>query len=113
MAEDAAEPLIRQAIAGNDEAVAWVRGQADVTHAPDVLALGALLAPTSDGAQLLDRAAAEASCRADRQLVAIVRAHLAGDRDLVDALARDHLVDFPGSYLVAWIASGAEVGGGA
>jgi hypothetical protein len=34
-----------------------------------------------------------------------------GDRDLVDALARDHLTDFPGSYLVAWVASGAQATG--
>ena len=29
--------------------------------------------------------------------------------ELVDALARDHLVDFPGSYVVAWVASGAQI----
>lgn len=30
-----------------------------------------------------------------------------GDRDLVDALARDHPVDHPHRLLVAWIAAGA------
>ena len=41
----------------------------------------------------------------DRQVVAIARAHLAGDSELVDALARDHLVTFPDSLIVSWIAS--------
>jgi hypothetical protein len=40
-------------------------------------------------------------------MVAIARARLTGDVDLVDALARDHLVDYPDSYVVAWIASDA------
>jgi hypothetical protein len=35
------------------------------------------------------------------------RARLAGDHDLVDALARDHLVDHPDSYVVSWIAFNA------
>ena len=39
----------------------------------------------------------------DRQVVAIAVAHVAGDADRVDALARDHLVDHPDSVLVAWI----------
>ena len=38
-------------------------------------------------------------------MVAIARAWLAGDDELVDALARDHLVDHPDSYVVSWIAS--------
>jgi hypothetical protein len=37
--------------------------------------------------------------------VAIATAHLRGERDLVDALARDHLVDHPDNVLVAWIAA--------
>jgi len=41
----------------------------------------------------------------DRQVVAIARAHLAGDSELVDALARDHLVTFPDSLIVSWIAA--------
>jgi hypothetical protein len=32
---------------------------------------------------------------------------LNGNDDLVDALARDHLVDYPDSLIVAWIASDA------
>ena len=44
----------------------------------------------------------------DRQLVAIATAHLRGERDLVDALARDHLVDHPDNVLVAWIAAASH-----
>jgi hypothetical protein len=40
-------------------------------------------------------------------VVEIARAHLDGNSELVDALARDHLVDFPDSLIVAWIASDA------
>ena len=50
-----------------------------------------------------DDAAVAASTR-DRQLVAIAAAHRRGDGELVDALARDHLVDHPDSVLVAWMA---------
>src|SRR4051812_14686298 len=52
----------------------------------------------------LARARSLAATTRDRQLVAIAAAHLRGDRDLVDALARDHLVDHPDNVLVAWIA---------
>ncbi len=50
------------------------------------------------------RAGGIAATTRDRQLVAIAAAHLRGERDLVDALARDHLVDHPDNVLVAWIA---------
>jgi hypothetical protein len=46
-----------------------------------------------------------ATTTSQRQLVAIAAAHLNGDRDLVDALARDHLADHPSSVLVAWISA--------
>ena len=36
--------------------------------------------------------------------MAIATAHRRGERELVDALARDHLVDHPEEVLVAWIA---------
>jgi hypothetical protein len=112
MPDQGVEQVIRQAIAGNGDAVARVRAQGEVTGDPKLLVIAALVAPREDAGPLVDRAAAVASYREDRQLVAIVRAHLADDRELVDALARDHLADFPASYLVAWVASGAEVGGG-
>ena len=69
---------------------------------PSVLAAAALFAP--DGDALLARAAASATTTRDRQLVAIATAHRRGDRQLVDALAREHLVDHPDSVLAAWIA---------
>jgi len=100
------DDVARRAIGGDVEAVAWVSSQADATAEPTLMALAALLGSRPDR---LARAAAVATTRRDRQTVAIARAHLAGDRELVDALARDHLVDFPDSYLVAWIASGADV----
>ncbi|MEA2180616.1 MAG: hypothetical protein QOG77_3913, partial [Solirubrobacteraceae bacterium] len=43
-----------------------------------------------------------------RQLVAIAAAHLRGERDLVDALARDHLVEHPDNVLVSWIADASH-----
>ena len=112
MTDKGAEQLIRQAIGGNGAAMTSIRAQVARTDDPVLLVLAALLTVLPDGRLLLDRAAAAASNREDRQLVAIARAHLASDGQLVDALARDHLVDFPGSYLVAWLASGAHVAGG-
>jgi hypothetical protein len=54
---------------------------------------------------LMARAAEWASSTRDRQLLAIATAHLAGEIDRVDALAREHLVDYPDSVLVSWLAS--------
>jgi hypothetical protein len=59
---------------------------------------------------LLTRAEAVARTTRDRQLVAIAAAHLDGDADRVDALARDHLVDHPDNVLVAWIAAMSRTG---
>jgi hypothetical protein len=112
MTDHGAEQLIRRAIGGNDAALTSIRAQVTRTNEPVLLVLAALLAVRPDGRVLLDRAAAAASNREDRQLVAIARAHLASDGELVDALSRDHLVDFPGSYLVAWLASGAHIADG-
>jgi hypothetical protein len=69
---------------------------------PAALVAAALYSP--DARLLLDRAAEVATTTRDRQLVAIAAAHLRGERDVVDALARDHLVDHPDSVLAAWIA---------
>jgi hypothetical protein len=70
---------------------------------PEVLVTAALFAPDADA--LLARANAAASTSRERQLVAIATAHLRGDQELVDALARDHLADHPGDVLVACIAA--------
>jgi hypothetical protein len=72
---------------------------------PRVLVAAALAA--DDGAALLARAAGLAATARDRQLVAIAAAHARGERALVDALARDHLVDHPDDVLVAWMAGAA------
>jgi class 3 adenylate cyclase len=62
----------------------------------------------SDGEERMARAAERAVTTRDRQLVAIASAHLRGERELVDALARDHLVDHPDNVLVAWIAGASR-----
>ena len=69
---------------------------------PEILVAASLFAPDAGG--LLARAASLAATTRDRQLVAIAAAHRRGDGELVDALARDHLVDHPDSVLVAWMA---------
>jgi hypothetical protein len=76
------------------------------SHDPAVLVAAALHAADADA--LLARAAASATTTRDRQLVAIAAAHLRGEHDVVDALARDHLVDHPDSVLAAWIADASQ-----
>jgi hypothetical protein len=66
----------------------------------------ALFTPRGD--RLLARAERLAATTRDRQVVAIAAAHQRGDRRLVDALARDHLVDHPDNVLVAWIADASN-----
>ena len=69
---------------------------------PEILVAASLFVP--DAERLLARAGSLAATTRDRQLVAIADAHRRGERDVVDALARDHLVDHPDSVLAAWIA---------
>jgi hypothetical protein len=70
------------------------------------LVTAALVAPDGDG--LLARAHGIAATTRDRQLVAIATAYRRGDRELVDALARDHLVNHPDNVLVARIADASH-----
>lgn len=107
MDDDDLEGTIRRAIGGDPVAVAWVRTQADTSIEPAVITMAALL--EGDPARLVDALAVAISSR-DRQLVAIADAHLSGNRQLVDALARDHLAEHPDSVMVAWIASDAAGG---
>jgi len=93
-------------MAGDDSAVEAIVEAARGGGEPSVLAAAALFVP--DGDALLARAAASATTTRDRQLVAIATAHRRGDRQLVDALAREHLVDHPDSVLVAWIAEASQ-----
>jgi hypothetical protein len=102
MTDEGVDRVIRQAIGGDRTAVAWILEHADTSEDPLIIAMAALLESSS---VRLDRAWTVASSRHDRQAVAIARARLEGDDDLVDALARDHLLDHPDSYVVAWIAS--------
>ncbi|MFN8112783.1 MAG: hypothetical protein U0R51_06240 [Solirubrobacterales bacterium] len=96
------DDLIHQLVVGDSAAVAAIVSASRTSGDPTILVAAALFAP--DGDALVERARAAATSTRDRQLVAIASAHLAGDRELVDALARDHLVDHPDSVLVAWIA---------
>ena len=102
MASVHARDLLHRLMAGDDSAVEAIVEAARGGGEPSVLAAAALFVP--DGDVLLAQAAASATTTRDRQLVAIATAHRRGDRQLVDALAREHLVDHPDSVLAAWIA---------
>jgi hypothetical protein len=104
MAGDPVDLVIRRAIGGDADAISWIEAQADTTAEPILVVMAALL---EGDAGRLDRALLVARTVRDRQVVAIADAHLRRHHDLVDALARDHLVDHPDSYVVAWIASDA------
>ena len=106
MTDNGVASMIRQAIGGNASAISWVMAHADTIEDAVVIAMAALL---ERHASRLDRARAVAATSRDRQVVAIARAHLEGQGELVDALARDHLVDYPDSLIVAWIASDTVV----
>lgn len=107
MTDSGADIAIRQAIGGDPAAISWIMTHADISEDAVVISMAALLERQSERLQL---AGAAAATTRDRQVVAIARAHLDGQSELVDALARDHLVDFPDSLIVAWIASDS-VGG--
>ena len=77
-------------------------GKGLVTHREDGPRY--VYAPTANP----DRARDVAATTRERQLVAIATAHRRGERELVDALARDHLVDHPDNVLVAWIADASH-----
>jgi hypothetical protein len=96
------EQLIHQLAVGDAAAIALIVEESRTSEDPAILVAAALFTPDADG--LMARASDLATTTRDRQLVAIGTAHLRGQRDLVDALARDHLVDHPDNVLVAWIA---------
>jgi hypothetical protein len=100
-----AEPdnVIHQLVVGGDAAIAQIITRAQASNDVTTLVAAALFA--ADPGELLRRAAGFASTTRDRQVVAIAVAHVAGNADRVDALARDHLVDHPDSVLVAWISA--------
>jgi hypothetical protein len=98
--------LLHQLMVGDAATVAAIVAASRASDDPLTLVATALFAP--DGERLLARAARVAVSTRDRQLVAIASAHLRGERDLVDALARDHLVDHPDNVLAAWIAAASQ-----
>jgi hypothetical protein len=98
--------LLDRLVLGDDAAIASLAQASRTSRDPVVLVAAALVAPDAD--RLLARAGRLAATTRDRQLVAIAVAHRRGERELVDALARDHLVDHPDSVLVAWIADAAH-----
>ena len=104
----AAEPedVIHHLVVGGDPAIAEIIERAHTTDDVTTMVAAALFAP--DPGELLQRAAGAAQTTRDRQVVAIAVAHVAGDADRVDALARDHLVDHPDSVLVAWISANSH-----
>jgi DNA-binding GntR family transcriptional regulator len=105
MTPDETDAVVRQLISGDPAAAAALLARAMTSTEPLVLIAAALLDPGSPG--FLARAVSAAERPADRQLTALAAAHLAGDPDLVSALAREHLLDHPDSVLAAWIAAGA------
>ncbi len=108
MSDDGTDSAIRRAIGGDPDAVEWIDEQVATTDRAVLVVMAALL---SDRPDLLDRADGLAATRRERQEVAIARFHLDGRAELVDALARDHLVDHPDSLIIAWVASGAGTAG--
>jgi hypothetical protein len=100
------EHLLHQLVVGDVAAIAAIVAASRTSDDPAILVAAALFAPDADG--LLARAAGAAATTRERQLVAIAAAHLRGERALVDALARDHLVDHPDNVLVAWIAGASH-----
>lgn len=100
------ETLLRRIIGGDAAASALLVDRARNSNEALLLAAAALIDPGTPG--LLARAAVSAATTRDRQVVAITTAHLTGDLNRVDALARDHLADYPDSLLVSWIAAGAS-----
>lgn len=95
------DDVIHRLAVGDPSDVAAIVGQASTSEDVTTLVAAALFAP--DPGDLLRRAASLAATTRDRQVVAIAVAHVAGDAELVDALARDHLTDHPTGVLVAWI----------
>ena len=106
MTPDDGDDLVRQLMSGDPAAAAAIRSSAATSSEPLVLTAAALLDPAD--ADLLRRAGAAAHRTRDRQVVALAAAHLAGERDRLTALAREHLLDHPDSVIAAWIAAGAH-----
>jgi hypothetical protein len=88
------------------DAIAALLAESAMSDDPTTVVVAALFTP--EPCALLARAHDLALTTRDRQMVVIASAYVGGDRDLVDALARDHLTDHPDSVVVAWIAGAAQ-----
>ena len=97
------DALIRRLIGGHGTAPDEIRRRARTDSTPILLVAAALL--SDQPGDLLVRAGRSATTARDRQLVVLAAAHVAGDRDRLDALVRDHLADHPDNLLAAWIAA--------
>jgi hypothetical protein len=96
------EHLVRRLVSGDETTIAAIVDASRASEDPLILVAAALFSGDRDA--LLARAETAAKTTSERQLVAIAGAHARGERGLVDALAREHLVEHPDSVLVAWIA---------
>jgi hypothetical protein len=94
--------LLARLVGGDEAAIPTIVSASRTSADPLILAAAALFA--DDGEALLTRARAAAAAMPDRQVVAIAAAYRDGERERVEALAREHLVDHPHDVLVAWIA---------
>jgi len=74
-------------------------------YASDDVVLIVAVAVFAHDTGLLSHAANLSATAAQRQLIAIASAHLAGEAQRVHDLARDHLAENPDSVLVAWISA--------
>jgi hypothetical protein len=100
------DTVIHQLAVGDAAAIAEIVEVARTSDDLTTVVAAALFTPTHD--DLMARATTLAITARDRQLVAIAAAHLRGDPDRVEDLARDHLADHPDSFLVAWITATAN-----
>src|SRR3954470_4769120 len=98
--------LLGRLVTGDDAAITAIVEASQTSDDPLILVAAALFAPPGD--RLLVRAERLAATTRDRPLCAIPAAHQRGECELVDALARDHLVDHPNNVLVAWIADASN-----
>ncbi len=103
--------LLRQLLSSDPAAADGVVRRARTAREPLVLVAAALAEPARG--DLLPRAMRMATSPRERQVVAVAQAFLAGEADRVQALAREHLVDHPGSVLVAWLAASTPPSAGA
>ena len=101
MPDETAAAALQRLIGGHPAAAAEVVEAAAVSTSVPVLVAAALLARKPE---LVTRAAEHATTTRDRQLVELAAADLRGDTQLLDALVRDHLSEYPEHLLASWIA---------